>query len=95
MARAKKGKISVWNWMGTLFLCAIPGVNLIATICFLIFAKSPSKKSFAWAMLLWTVILLAATTAALLLLPEKMNELADYLRQQAAAAPAALPTVAP
>ena len=68
MARAKKGKISVWNWMGTLFLCAIPGVNLIATICFLIFAKSPSKKSFAWAMLLWMVILLAATTAALLLM---------------------------
>ena len=81
--------------MGTLFLCAIPGVNLIATICFLIFAKSPSKKSFAWAMLLWTVILLAATTAALLLMPEKMTELADYLRQQAAAVPAALPTVAP
>ena len=34
-------------------------------------------------------------TAALLLMPEKMTELADYLRQQAAAVPAALPTVAP
>lgn len=91
MARAKKNKISLLNWMGTLFLCAIPGVNLIACICFLIFGKSPSKKSFALAALLWMVILAVAAVALALILPDQLAELADSLRQQAAA----MPTVTP
>ena len=34
MARAKKSKnrVSVWNWLLTLLLMAIPGVNLLAVI---------------------------------------------------------------
>lgn len=85
MARVKKNRISVLNWMGTLLLCAIPGVNLIATICFLIFAKSPSKKSFALAMLLWMLIAAIATFALLLALPTQAALLADWLREIAAA----------
>ena len=96
MARAKKtAKISVLNWMGTLLLCSIPGVNLIAVICFLIFAKSPSKKSFAKAMLLWMLIAVAAGAALLLALPEQAAELANLLREAAAQAPAPTPTPLP
>ncbi len=82
MARAKKSRISVLNWMGTLLLCAIPGVNLIALFCFWIFAKSPSKKSFAQAALLWMVIVAVLAVAALLALPEQMSDLAGWLRER-------------
>lgn len=90
MARAKKNKskISILNWMGTLLLCSIPGVNVIAIICFLIFAKSPSKRSFAWAVLLWAIIGIVAAVALLLLLPEELGRVADLMRAAATAAPA-------
>ena len=54
MARAKKSKnrVSVWNWLLTLLLMAIPGVNLLAVICFLIFGKAPSEAAASrWAVL--------------------------------------------
>lgn len=81
MARAKKpSKISVINWMGTLLLCSIPGVNLIAIICMLIFAKSPSKKTFALALLLWMIIAVVAIVALLAIFPDQAATLADWLR---------------
>ncbi|MBQ8088906.1 MAG: hypothetical protein IJ234_10895 [Clostridia bacterium] len=82
MARSKRTRVSVLNWMGTLLLCAIPGVNIIALICFIIFGKAPSKRSFAWAMLLWCIILIAGYVAAALLLPQQMAQLTDWLRTQ-------------
>lgn len=84
MARVKKNRISVLNWMATLFVCAIPGVNIIAAICFLIFAKSASKKSFAIALLLWMLIAVVAVAALLVALPDQAASLADWLRQVAA-----------
>lgn len=96
MARTKKTpKISILNWMGTLLLCSIPGVNIIAFICFMIFAKSPSKKTFAAAMLIWTFILLAAAIALLAVFPTEAGQLADYLRELAAAPEAAVAVIAP
>ena len=88
MAHAKKNRISVLNWMGTLLLCSIPGVNVIAVICFLIFAKNPSKKSFALALLLWALIGIAVVVALLLAFPEPAAQLADLLRETAAASAA-------
>lgn len=86
MARTKKStKISTLNWMGTLLLCAIPGVNLIAIICFMIFAKSPSKRSFATAMLIWTLAMLVAVVVLLAVFPTEAGQLADYLRTLAVA----------
>ena len=83
MARAKKSRISVLNWMGTLLLFALPGVNLLAAIGFLIFAKSPSKKNFALAWLLLLIIVMVLLAAALLALPEQMADAADWLREVA------------
>ena len=89
MARAKKtNKISVLNWMGTLLLCSIPGVNLIAIICFLIFAKNPSKKSYALALLLWALIAIVAVVALLLAFPAPIAAFADALRSAATIVPA-------
>lgn len=91
MTRTKKTpKISVLNWMGTLLLCAIPGVNLIAALCFMLFAKNPSKKTFAAALLIWTLITLTAVVTLLAVFPVESAELADYLRTLAAAPEAAV-----
>ena len=84
MTRAKKSKISVLNWMGTLALCAIPGVNLIAVICFLIFGKASSKKTFALALLLWMLIFAAAVVAVIALMPDQVAQWAEFLRAEAA-----------
>jgi len=83
MARAEKNKskrISVLNWMGTLLVCSIPGLNLIALILIIILAKSPSKRSFAVAGLLWIVLLAILVCAAFLLFPTEISEFAAHLR---------------
>ena len=84
MARTKKARITILNWMGTLLLCAIPGVNIIALICFITFGKAPSKRTFAWAMLIWMILLIVCYVALIWLLPGPMSLLSDKLRELAA-----------
>ena len=84
MARAEnKSKyktVSVWNWLGTLILCSIPGVRLIALILFIIFAKAQSKRSFAIAMLVLDVLVVALAFAAFLIFPDQLAQFAADLR---------------
>jgi len=78
--KTKNKKISIINWMGTLLVCGIPGLNLVALILFIIFAKNPSKRSFAIASLLWMILVLALICAAFLVFPAELSEFAAYLR---------------
>ena len=84
MARAenksKNKKVSVWNWLGTLILCGIPGVRLVALILFIIFAKAQSKRSFAIAMLVLDVLVVALAFAAFLVFPDQLAQFAADLR---------------
>ena len=81
----KKGKrISVWNWLGTLFVCGIPGINIIALILILIFARSASKRNFAIATLLLTIILAALLFAAFMIFPGTFTSWASLLRGEIA-----------
>ena len=84
MARAenksKYKKVSVWNWLGTLILCSIPGVRLIALILFIIFVKAQSKRSFAIAMLVLDVLVVALAFAAFLIFPDQLAQFAADLR---------------
>ena len=84
MARAEKSskyrKVSVWNWMGTLILFNIPGVNIIALILTIILAKAQAKRSFAIAWLLLSIIGIALVCAAFLVFPEELSQIAAYLR---------------
>ena len=97
MASAKKSKnrVSVWNWLLTLLLMSIPGVNLIVTICILIFAKAQPKRNYAWAVLIWTVLITATAVVVVMVFPDYMNTLADMLRSQLEALPTIAPTIAP
>ena len=97
MAHGKKSKnrVSVWNWLLTLLLMSIPGVNLIAVICFLIFAKAQPKRSYALAVLIWTILVTVGMVVALMVFPEQVNQAADMLREQLDALPTIAPTLAP
>lgn len=79
-SKQKKTKICVWNWLGTLALSAIPGVNLIAWILFIIFAKNQNKRSFAIACIVLTAVLAALVFAAFIAFPEQLTRLAADLR---------------
>ena len=84
MSRTKKpSTVSVFNWMGTVILTAIPGVSLIFIILTLIFAKAPSKRNYAWALLILTALTMAAIVALLAIFPEQAAQLADTLEAYA------------
>ena len=96
---AKTGKISkrqpsILNWMGSLLLYSIPGVNLIFLILSAIFAKSTSKRSFAIAGILLFVLCAVLVFAAFAIFPDFFTKMTDTLRQ-AAAHPATLNEVVP
>ena len=73
-------RISVLNWMGTLIVMLLPGVNIIAAILFIILANTQPKRSFAVAFLLVVLLLSALIFAAFVFLPDQMLLLADMLR---------------
>jgi uncharacterized membrane protein len=84
MGRAEKSnkykKVSVWNWMGTLIVCSIPGVNVIALILMIILAKAQAKRSFAIAMLLLWILCAALVFAGFIVFGPELSQFAAYLR---------------
>lgn len=87
MAKNGKNRPSVLNWMGTLILYAIPGVNLIFLILSAIFAKSSAKRSFAVAGILLMVLCLILTCAAFAVFPDTFTRLAETLRESGTLVP--------
>ena len=81
MAKNGKRGPSVWNWMGTLILYAIPGVNLIFLILSAIFAKSSAKRNFAIAGIVLMVLCLILTFAAFAIFPDFFTRLGQNLRE--------------
>ncbi|MBR1560635.1 MAG: hypothetical protein IJ646_10395 [Clostridia bacterium] len=80
MSKSGKNRPSVLNWMGTLILYAIPGVNLIFLILSAIFAKSGAKRNFAIAGILLAVLCLILTFAAFAVFPDYFTRLGQSLR---------------
>ena len=87
MAKNIKKQPSVLNWMGSLILYAIPGVNLIFLILSAIFAKSASKRSFAVAGILLMVICAILIFAAFAIFPDFFTHLTETLREAVRRAP--------
>ena len=84
MARAEKSnkfrKVSVWNWLGTLIVCSIPGVNIVALILMIILAKAQAKRSFAIAMLLMMLLGAVLVCVAFTVFGYELSALAAQLR---------------
>ena len=81
MSKNGKNRPSVLNWMGTLILYAIPGVNLIFLILSIIFAKTSAKRNFAIAGLLLMVLGTVLTFAAFAVFPDYFTQLGLRLRE--------------
>ena len=80
MSKNGKNRPSVLNWMGTLILYSIPGVNLIFLILSIIFAKTGAKRNFAIAGLLLMLLCLVLTCAAFAVFPDFFLQLSQKLR---------------
>ena len=85
MAKTGKRTPSVLNWMGTLILYSIPGVNLIFLILSAIFARSSAKRGFAVAGILLLLLGAILLFAAFAVFPDYFNNLADIMRRSVAA----------
>ena len=81
MSKNGKNRPSVLNWMGTLILCSIPGVNLIFLILSIIFAKTGAKRNFAIASLLLMVLCLVMVGAAFAIWPDYFLPLSQKMRE--------------
>lgn len=81
MSKNGKNRPSVLNWMGTLILYSIPGVNLIFLILSIIFAKTGAKRNFAIAGLLLMVLALVLLCAAFALFPDFFTRMAQSMRE--------------
>ena len=76
---SRRRGIGIGNWLGTLFLCCIPGVNIIALIITGFAAKTRSKRNFAWASLLLTLIFIVLFIAAFAIFGDSIVEWAKNL----------------
>ena len=81
MSKNGKNRPSVLNWMGSLILCGIPGVNLIFLILSIIFAKTGAKRNFAIAALLLMLLSLVLTCAAFAIWPDFFLRLSQQMRE--------------
>ena len=73
MVKEKTGKsVSVWNWIGTLLLAAIPVVNLITMIVLIIKARTRTRRNFAIAALALEIFFLLLFAAGLVFFGEEI-----------------------
>jgi len=73
MAKDRAAKsVSVWNWMGTLILTAIPVINIIAMIVLIARARTRTRRNFAIAVLVFAVLALLLPAAALAFFGEEI-----------------------
>lgn len=73
MAKEKTGKsVSVWNWIGTLLLAAIPVVNLITMVVLIIKARTRTRRNFAIAALALEIFFLLLFAAGLVFFGEEI-----------------------
>ena len=80
MSKNGKNRPSILNWMGSLILLGIPGVNLIFLILSIIFAKTGAKRNFAIAALLLMVLSVVLLCAAFVAFPDYFTRMAQSLR---------------
>lgn len=87
MSKTGRNRPSVGNWLGTLILYGIPGVNLIFLILSAIFAKTAAKRNFAIAGIILMVLCAVIVFAAFAIFPDFFTRLADSIREAGTLAP--------
>ena len=77
--RVRRKPVSIINWMLTIILSVIPGVNIISFIAMMIFAQNRSKKTYAAAAFILCVLLVVLVIAAFLFFGNEIVELVSKL----------------
>lgn len=79
MSKETKGvkKVSFFNWVVTLIVSVIPGVNILFFIITSMFAKNPSKRMYAAAALVLTLLVLIACCVAVIFFGTELVEWAQ------------------
>lgn len=76
-------KVSFFNWFITLIFSLIPGVNLIFFIGTGMFARNPSKRTYAAAALVLTLIILIALCVGVIFFGNEIVEWAEKVLAEA------------
>lgn len=76
-------KVSFFNWFITLVFSLIPGVNLIFFIGTGMFARNPSKRTYAVAALVLTLIILIALCVGVIFFGNEVVEWAEKVIAEA------------
>lgn len=79
-------KVSFFNWVITLIFSVIPGVNLLFFIGTSMFARNPSKRTYAVAALVLTLIVLIALCVGVIFFGNEVVEWAEKVLEEAEAA---------
>lgn len=72
--KPRRKPISILNWLITLFVSVIPGVNLIGFVVMAIFARNRSKRNFAGAALILTGTFVVLFVVAFLIFGDQIVE---------------------
>lgn len=83
-------KVSFFNWVITLIFSVIPGVNLLFFIGTSMFARNLSKRTYAAAALVLTLIVLIALCVGVIFFG---NEIVEWAEKVLAEAEAATPVI--
>lgn len=76
-------KVSFFNWVVTLIFSIIPGVNLLFFIGTSMFARNPSKRTYAVAALVLTLIALIALCVGVIFFGNEVVEWAEKALEEA------------
>lgn len=76
-------KVSFFNWFITLIFSLIPGLNLIFFIGTGMFARNPSKRTYAVAALVLTLIILIAVCVGVIFFGNEVVEWAEKVIAEA------------
>ncbi len=83
-------KVSFFNWFITLIFSVIPGVNILFFIGSAMFARNPSKRTYAAAALVLTLLVLIALCVGVIFFG---NEIVKWAEKAIEAAEATTPVV--
>ncbi len=81
MSKENRGvrRVSFLNWFFTLIVSAIPGVNILFFVITIATARNASKKSFAVAALVLSLLVLIAALAAVFFFGDEFVRWAENL----------------
>ena len=77
--RSSRNRVSVLNWMWTIVLACIPGVNIIALFLLAFLSKKQPKRTFAAAALVLMLIVAILIFVAFLVFPSELLSFGEWL----------------